>query len=443
MPINAHIIELNDSEIRVAEDTRIILRSPGFAVVSKNGIQVGREALQTAYLNPLETYNRYWYMLNQDALPTTTRYCRHHADLVHAHLLKLHEQAGKPEEIIFTVPGSYSEEQLAMLLGIAGACPFTAVGLVDTAVAAAAIFAGKGKYQYIDIHLHQSVITQLDFDTDVSRAGVETIEETGLVKIYTLLAGLAANVFIRQSRFDPLHHAETEQALYDQLPACLQTLQDRKEVTFEIKYRNATHQAKLTRDALLQKLQPIYRKLAEHLSPSIPCLISDRVANLPGITDFLPETHPVKPESLFQICRKYEGYIRSNGPELRFITSLPREDTADPAQAPPPAKQTANAASPVTHVLFEDRAYPLGDNITYLSKQGVVSEHEPADVLCSVTAHNGAVILRPAPDTRVLINDRAATSTTELHPGDRIHCTEMDTYYNFIHVVTGHGTQQA
>lgn len=443
MPLNAYIIELNDSEIRVAEDARIILRSPGFAVVNKNGMQVGQEALQMAYLNPLDTFNRYWYKLNQDALPTATRYYRHHADLVHAHLLKLHEQAGKPEEIIFTVPGSYSEEQLAMLLGIAGACPFNAVGLVDTAVAAAAMFAGKGKYQHIDMHLHQSIITQLDLDASISRTGVETVDETGFVKIYTLLAGLAADVFIQQSRFDPLHHAETEQALYDQLPGCLNILYDQKEVMFEIKYRNAAHQAKLAREALLEKLQPIYRRLAEHLSPSIPCLISDRMANLPGITEFLPESFLIKPESVFQICRKYEGYIRSSGPELRFITSLPNEETAGPAEQPSrPAKQNTNAC-PVTHVLFDDRAFPLGDNITYLSGQGSVSEQNPADLLCSIASQNGTVILSPSPNAQVLVNGRTTTSPTELHPGDRVHCPERDTQYNFIHVVTNHGTRQA
>ena len=442
MPINAHIIELNDSEIRVAEDGRIILRSPGFAVVSKTGVQVGPEALQTAYLNPLETFNRYWYKLNQDALPTTTRYYRHHADLVHAHLLKLHEQAGRPEEIIFTVPGSYSEEQLAMLLGIAGACPFNAVGLIDTAVAAAATVAAKGKYQHIDVHLHQVIVTQLELGTSVSRTGVETIDETGLIKIYSLMAGLVADLFIQQSRFDPLHHAETEQALYDQLPVCLKTLHDRKEIVFEIKYQDATHQAKLARESLLEKLQPIYRKLAEHLTPSIPCLISDRMASLPGITDFLPETYPIKPESVFEMCRRYEGYIRSTGPELRFITSLPREESAEQTEQPPLAKPKTNA-NPVTHVLFEDRAYPLGNNITYLSKQGLVSELEPADVLCSVVSQNGAVTLSPGPDAQVLVNGRAATNPTELHPGDRIHCPEMHAHYNFIHVVTGHGARTA
>lgn len=437
--MNALIIELNDSEIRVAKDSMIILRSPGFAVVNKNGLQVGEEALHKAYLNPLETFNRYWHKLNLEALPTSTTQYRHHADLVHAHMLTLHEQAGRPDEVIFSVPGSYSEAQLSMLLGIAGACPFTAVGLVDTAVAAAALVAVSGEYQHIDMHLHQSVVTGLTVTDSVSRTGVETIDEIGLNKIQAVLASLIADLFIQQSRFDPLHHAESEQALYDQLPVCLKTLNDRKDVMLEIEYHSATHQAKLSRDVLLQKLQPVYNKLADYISPSIPCILGDRLAGLPGFTDTLLKADFINPETVFESCRKYEDYIRSTGPELRFITSLPVENTRKSGKPAAPSPQTKIA----THILFRDDAYPIGNNTVYLTKDGSVSETETVDVLCSVAAKNGAVYLTANPGDRVLVNGREAAQSMELHPGDRVHSGTGDVYYNFIHVVAGHGPQQA
>ena len=442
MYINAQIIELNDSEIRVAKDSMIILRSPGFAVVNKNSLDVGEAALHRAYLNPLETCNRYWHKLNLDALPVSTTHYRHHADLVHAHMLKLHELAGQPEEVIFAVPGSYSEEQLSMLLGIAAACPFTAVGLIDTAVATTAAVAGAGEYQHIDMHLHQSVITRLAVSDSVTRTGVETIDEIGLNKIHSVMASLIADLFIQQSRFDPLHHAESEQALYDQLPACLKTLSDRKEVMLEIAYRNATHHAKLTRDALLQKLQPVYSRLAEHISPSLPCIIGDRMAGLPGFTETLPEVHISGQETIFEVCRKFEGYIRSNGPELRFITSLPMENTGKVTGRPAPAGEISSGRN-ATHVLYRQTAYPIGKNTIYLSRAGKVTEHKPDDLLCSITAKNGAVLLAADPEGRVLVNGKAVTDPMELHAGDRIDSSTGDAYYNFIEVVTSHGAQQA
>src|SRR3990172_12282752 len=151
--MSPYIIELNDSEVRVAAAGRIIVRSPGCAVVRGERVCFGHEALKLAHLHPRETYNRFWAHLSQDALHTPTRRFRHHADLAYAHLLALYEEAGKPDEVIFAVPGSFSNEQLSLLLGIAQACPFKAVGLVDSAVASAAAVAGRGRYAHVAIYL--------------------------------------------------------------------------------------------------------------------------------------------------------------------------------------------------------------------------------------------------------------------------------------------------
>lgn len=438
--MNAYIIELNDSEIRVAKGTEIILRSPGIAVVNNDDLQVGESALKMAYLNPRETYNRYWNKLNQDTLQTPTKRYRHHADLAYAHLLSIYEQTGNPEEFLFIVPGNYSAEQLSMLLGIVEACPFTAVGLIDSAVANTAAVADTGEYQHIDIHLHQTIITKLDVHDDVSRTGVETIDETGLNKIYTIVAAMIADLFIQQSRFDPQHHAETEQALYDQLPACLKTLQNSKEVLFEIRYQNTTHQAKLTKETLLQKLQPVYEKIAEYISPSLPCLIGDRMASLPGLTDSLSAVDVIKPATVFESCQKHAATIRSSGPELSFITSLPASKVPTVSK-PQPQPEEKSRARKVSHVLNRHAAHPIGGQLIYLSTNGDISNRKPMDVLCSVSLKNGAAILTVESNKPVLINDKAINKSTELHPGDRLNSETSDMEFNFIHVLNGHGTQ--
>jgi len=444
MVVNAHIIEINDSEIRVAKDAKIILRSPGIAVVNNNDIHVGESASKMAYLNPRETYNRYWNKLNQDALHTPTKYYQHYADLAYAHLMTIYEQAGNPEELIFVVPGSYSSKQLSMLLGIAQACPFTAVGLIDSAVAgSAAVVTSAGEYQHIDMHLHQIVITRLDVGNRVSQIAVETIDEAGLHKIYTIMAGLVSDLFIQQSRFDPQRHAETEQALYDQLPACLKALRDEKVIMLEIQYRNTTHQAKLSRDILLQRLQPVYEKLTGKISRSIPCVIGDRLASLPGITDSISPVHVIKPEAVFESCQTNEAYIRSTGPELSFITSLPTEkNQIRTIIEPSPSSEEILRDKNVTHVLYRDEAYPINEQTIYLSANGNVSNHKPQDMLCSVSSQNGVTILMTDTNSPVLINGKVAGNSTELHPGDRVQTNNSEVYYSFIHVLTSHGTHK-
>ena len=309
------VIELNDSEIRVARDARIVLRSPGYAVVRNDRIQTGIEALKQAYINPRETFNRFWDKLNQDSLQTPAGNYRHHADLAFAHLMSIYEQCGKPAEIIFAVPGGYTKEQLALLLGIANACPFKAVGLVDSAVAAAAAVVDNGQYQHLDIQLHKVVITQLDASQQqVARGKVDIVDDSGQIRIYTAVSALIADLFIQQSRFDPHHRAETEQALYDQLPKCLQTLTRSNEVLLEIEYKNTTHQAKLHRDELLNCLNPVYEKIIKRLSPARTTLLSDRFAILPGLTEAVTGAKILAPETIFTGSTEHQDRIRSRGP---------------------------------------------------------------------------------------------------------------------------------
>ena len=130
-----------------------------------------------------------------------------------AHLLAIHEQAGKPEEVIFAVPAIYSNEQLALLLGLVEASPLKAVGLVDSAIAATAPVAGKGNYVHMDIHLHQIILTRISVNEELSRSSVQLIDGSGLITILDTTAHLITDLFVKQARFDPQHHPETEHRL--------------------------------------------------------------------------------------------------------------------------------------------------------------------------------------------------------------------------------------
>lgn len=439
MYINAHIVEVNDSNILVAKDAGIILNSPGIAVINNSGIHFGESAMRMAYLNPRETYSRFWNKLSQDSLQTPRNNFRHHADLVFAHLMDIYEKSGNPGELLFVVPGSYTTEQLSLLLGIVQACPFDAVGLVDSAVAATAAVANPGKYQYIDIHLHKTIITSLNVTDEVSRSSIDTIDDLGLNRIYTIIAGTIADLFIQQSRFDPLHHAETEQALYDQLPASLNKLRESRETVMDIQYGDTTHQARFSRDAILKKLNPVYEKLRQRLSPSVPCLVNERITFLPGLTDFLSTVETITAEAMFEICQKNEAAIRTPGPGLSFISSLPVSHKANIRQVAASAKEEKTTDPGITHILLHNHAYPIGENTLYLSRSGSISTTEPADVLCSITMNNQKVNLKTNSDNSILINSKKVDGTIDLNPGDIVHSDSTNVSYKFIHVLQEHG----
>ena len=175
------VIELNDSEVTVIRAGEVVARSPGIAVLREDRIELGQAALQSSHTDPGNTLNRFWSNLNQDSLKRRTRLARHNADLAYAHLRFLHEMASDVSEVVFAVPGSFTTQQLSLLLGLAQASPFTPVGLIDSAVAAVAATTGIGRYNHLDLHLHHAIVTSLDVAASVERVAVSVVGDAGLL----------------------------------------------------------------------------------------------------------------------------------------------------------------------------------------------------------------------------------------------------------------------
>lgn len=441
------IIDLNDSEIRVAGNADIVLRSPGYAIVDKDGTKLGDTALHLARLNPRAVQNHYWLNLNQDPLQSPTARVRHNADLAYAHLLAIHQQAGKPDNVLFAVPGYYSNEQLSLLLGLVEASPFNAIGLVDSAIAAAAPHVGPGRYVHAEIHLHHTVVTYMDVVDDVKRTSVQIIEGAGLATVMDDCAGMIADLFISKTRFDPQHHAETEQSLYDRIGACLLTLGSRTEAVIEIPYQETTYAVKLPRLALLEALQPVYRRILGALPVDGLSLVGDRLAGLPGFVEQVGAGQVLTPDSVFQGCRQHIERIRSAGSALNFVTSLPAKAVAG-IEAPSASPHGAIAmprptddgdlgvvdSLPVTHILAGHRAYPLGDQRLYLlagaDAVGERGEHAHGCVF----SQDGQLLLQAENGQKVFVNGRPVSTRAALKLGDNVTLSGSKTGYSFINV---------
>ena len=431
-------IELNDSDIRVANGIEIVLRSPGYAFINEDKIELGAAAASQARLQPRAVHNRYWKNLNQDPLQYPGSRARHNADLAFAQLLAIHEQAGKPEEVIFAVPGTFSNEQLALLLGLVEASPFKAIGLVDTAVAAITPVAGKGSYVHIDMHLHQTILTRINVARQVTRTSVQLIEGTGITSIFDATAHLIADQFIKESRFDPQHHPETEQALYDQIPTCLNSLQNRSEVSLEIQYQQTQHQAKLTSEMLMQVLLPLYQKIVGALDTSETCMISHQLGLLPGLKKELGDVQVLAPDTLFKTCVHQTSEIQSAGAALNYVVSLAASDDPVIIETQSQSKNTAqpddSGVPAITHILLGHNARALSDSELYLSATGLISTNAVDNSHCSIKLQNGSVELHADGNLVVFVNGQQIQQSKELNAGDIISFTGSKTEYTLIHV---------
>ena len=420
---SAAIVELNDCDARVARDGAIVARSMGIAALKKGRVVLGDEALKIAHLDPRNAFTRFWSNLNQDSFKHSATSVRHNADLAFAHLLALHEAAGQPEELAFAVPGGFTNPQLSLLLGLGEAAPFSITALVDAAVAATAATAGvrAGPCNHLDLCLHHATVTPLAVSGAVERGEVKLVHDAGLLSIHDCCANFIADLFIQQSRFDPLRHGEAERALYQQLPAWLQGLERDRELSLEIQFQNARHQARLRREPLLDALRPLYDKIIGAVDPASHALLSHRLAALPGFADQLPNAQVLDEDAVFRGCRGHASAI-DRGQGVYFVTRL--EGLASPAPAasaplsepglpPDPGQESPGA----THVLVNGAAHPLGPAPRYLRASGETAMTEGAEAPCSVSLQDGQAVLSLAAGARVFIDGAPAAAGAVLRPG--------------------------
>ena len=434
------VIELNDSEVTVVQSGLIVASSPGIAVLKQDRIELGQAALESTHIDPRNTFSRFWSNLNQDNFKHRTKLARHNADLAFAHLSALHEMAGEVDRVVFAVPGSFTNGQLSLLLGLAEASPFTVTGLVDAAVAATAATAGAGKYNHLDIHLHHTVITSLEVSDIVNRTAVKAINDVGLLDLQDKCVNHIADLFVQQSRFDPLHHAATEQALCNLLAQCLHELETEADTMVVLEFENARYQARVNREHLVEALRPLYDKIIAAVDPSCVSLVNERLSDLPAFTDHLAvaskKVEILDERAVFSGCTGYTLGDKSTDGEIYFVTQLK-------AAAQPAITHAATAASMeqapgagATHVLVDTEAHPLGEVPLYLSALGVLTESSAQESLCSLVLNESTAMLAPGGDPAlVFVNGRAVTGNTGLKPGDAIGFTGSAQEFTLIRVL--------
>jgi len=404
------IIELNDIGVVASSAELEPVNSPGYVLMQAGKLVVGKAAQTQARLHPHQLNNRFWQRLSLDTISHSSDLARHHADLAYAHLLHLHELAGEPEEVIFAVPGNFSNDQLSVLLGVARQCPFEAVGLVDVAVAAAAGADLTGDVVHIDLQLHQAVLTKISVAGEIKREAVQTVEGAGLLSMYDRWAHIIADAFIEQCRFDPLHSATTEQYIYDRLPHYL--FDSELLVDLEVPQGSSIHRARVERGSLLEIGANTWQQLLDRAaimgSAIDRILMGHKWSAVPGVEIFSPGSTLVTAEATASACLEHADFIRSDGAAVSFVTRLP--SLKDLPQGKPEVTATTPPASPsATHVLVNSTAYPLTAPC-YLqdTDQGVTCRRQrQSDSKCALSLQDKQVHLQIMSNETVWLDDRA------------------------------------
>lgn len=439
--MSVHIIELNDRNVRLRNQDEVLVQSPGFANIASKQPIFGEEARRVARLHPRQTFSQFWSQLSLDPLANANNFFRHQADLAFAHLNDIAGRHDLTDDVIFAVPSNYNRNQLSILLGLVQSCEFDAAGLVDLPLLAAGHSGQPEQTVYLDIQLHQSVLTTFSqADGKIARNKVVQIPGTGLLAMQDAWANMVTDEFISQSRFDPRHNAETEQFVYNQLEEWIERALEHNEILMEINNKGSVYQARINQGHFEQRVRNIYTRIRTELENLVGSQylvhVHEDHDTLPGLGLYLNNVSAVEDAQLLDRYRSNLDYIQGEPGALSFVTSLPASGAGQAAAMP-----TGDASTP-THVLVDHRAFALPASIRYgdgfnaggVNGQAVLVGATGNSGELDLTRENNGVQLQCREDGGITVNGKAVTPGTSLNAGDVIGIAGSTTHLQLIQV---------
>jgi hypothetical protein len=280
--------------------------------------------------------------------------------------------------VVLAVGGGLEPRQLGRLLGITQALEIPVSAIVDAALAAASAGYTGERLLHVGLGQRRAVVTEIRQGQSLVRERVAAIERWGRDEVADAQMRGAAAAFVTQSRFDPLHDADTEQELFDRLPGWLAEIErtgsllvelgggGRRPVAAELTREQAEGWTARFADELQQQVS-----LLKQAGEPTAVLVSAQAARLPGLVARLGGVRGVELSLLPEqagaagALRAREA-LRGPGASLRFATRLPRPEAplAERSDAailrPPPLRRAAPASGRApTHLLLGSVAHPI------------------------------------------------------------------------------------
>jgi hypothetical protein len=453
--IAAHI---NDAAITLLNGERIAYREPGFALLDDRNLITGNEAFASARVHPRRVQHRFWTDLATTPLKVQRFDHLSTADLVSRQLEQMWQAGGgHATELVVAVPAYMDTRRLGLFLGIAGELKLPVVAMVDAAVAATRREYRNAVPVHIDMSLHATTLTRLAQPGRAQLERVEVLQDCGLYALYDRWLNTLAEAFVQQSRFDPLHTAETEQMLLNNLPRWLSQAAQQDRVQLELRYGGIAHAAELESLALVGAAAPIYQPIASKLralyraeeTPAIQ--VTDRIARLPGLPEMLKarvggEVFVLEPGATARGALARVRDIPGQGSSISLRRHLPWDQSSAEVERDEAARVHVGVP---THLVFGSKAYavaaaPLvlgsqtgdGERIIVLGTDmpGISRRH------CSVRLQNGQCVLEDHSRYGTFLNGHRIDGSTVLQVGDSLRVGSPGFEFQMITTDEAYGT---
>jgi FHA domain len=445
-------LHLNDAAITLLNAERILYRQPGFALLAGDTLTTGADAFARARINPRHVHHRYWTALGTE--PLKEQFFAHlsAADLASRQLEQMWQAAGSGiDELVVAVPASLDAAQLGLFLGIAGDLGLPVVAMADAAVAATRREYRDAVPVHIDCGLHKTTLTRISQVNGAKVERSEVLADCGTYGLYDAWLTTIAEAFVRQSRFDPLHTADTEQLLLDQLGRWLGQAGRGDTVAMTLESAGITHSAEIESLALIGAAAPWYQQIANQLrslyrageNPAIQ--VSSRVASLPGLAELLKARVGGEIYALETGASARGALARCrdsgrSGDGVSLLRQLPWDQAAMDAGS---RVEDSTPAGVPTHLLFRDTAWRIDERALLLGTQGDAGARHidlPDDMPgvsrrhCEIRRHNGQCVVEDHSRYGTFLNGHRINGSTVLQVGDSLRVGSPG--YEFLLITT-------
>ena len=432
-------IEFNDHAITGVSGDRVLFSEPGCAYCEGTGVVFGSEALRSAHLRPSAFYDKYWRGLSEQPLARPTSQYKTSADLAYAQLQQLWASAGSGiTQVAFAVPTYWSDEQLGLVLGLAVDAGMPLTGLATLPVAATRRSYPDYELLHIETGLTATSVARLRQDSAAALSDDVAILDMGTVQLERSMAEYFARRFLECSRFDPMHDAASEQAIYDQLDDWVAILAANAEAELRTEFKGnqftaATNYADL--QAWLQlRCQPLIQSLRARTSVEQPTAlqIGATLAAFPGVAQLLADlpgcdVFVLEPGAAAHGLTHRRGSLNGKLGSVAMTAILPWDQP--PADVSLQRALASSAGAVPSHLVMDARAYRLNDQPLRIGSEAAkgdyslivdarhkgVSRHH-----CSIEFNAGRVVLNDYSRFGTRLNGYRIESSAVLQPGDVI-----------------------
>ena len=272
------------------------------------------------------------------------------------------------------VPARASPQGLSAMLAIARNLSLPVDGFVNSAVASVAALGLERSAIVLEVGMHHAAATYIDRDgAQVRRRRTVMSERGGLMSFYQGWLELVSTTMVKQTRFDPLHDAATEQQLFDSLAGWAREAADQGSANAVLTKGAERFEVALTRDQFAQAGQSLHRELVRLLHELRPAgapvtlVVPAVIGQLPGLHDELEQFVDCElvslPDGFAALATsRLDLPERTSDDPVRLLRRLPVSE--EPGAATDVGRDTLSSrhgrnVSP-SHLLLNGQVYALG-----------------------------------------------------------------------------------